>query len=107
MSTSASDDSASDEQHGEILKASSPGQEQIRIGMEVASLDGQSLGRVKEIQEGEFLLDRPMARDLWVPFSAVLATEDYTGNVRGPVQPTSVVLEVSSAHVDRQGWRHG
>jgi hypothetical protein len=36
----------------------------------------------------------------------VLATEDYSGNYRGPVQPTDVVLSVSAAHVDRQGWRH-
>jgi hypothetical protein len=106
VSTSGNDDSASGEQHGEILKASSPGPEQVRVGMEVSSLDGERLGKVKEIREGEFHLDRPMARDLWVPFSAVLATEDYTGNVRGPVQPTSVILEVSGAHIDRQGWRH-
>jgi hypothetical protein len=106
VSTSGSDDSASDGEHGEILKASSPGTDQIRIGMEVTSLDGQPIGRVKEIREAEFHLDRPMARDLWVPFSAVLATEDYTTSVRGPVEKASVVLEVSSAHIDRQGWRH-
>ncbi|MBV8718014.1 MAG: hypothetical protein JO020_32720 [Chloroflexi bacterium] len=106
MSTSANDDSAGDEQHGEILKASSPGREQIQVGMQVTSLDGQSLGRVKELAQEEFLLDRPMARDLWVPYTAVLATQDYTANTRGPVQPTSVVLEVSSAHVEAQGWRH-
>jgi hypothetical protein len=106
MSTSANDDSADGEQHGEILKASSPGREQLQVGMPVSSLDGQSIGRVKELAQNEFLLDRPMARDLWVPYSAVLATEDYTSNTRGPVQPTTVVLEVSGAHVDRQGWRH-
>jgi hypothetical protein len=102
---SPSDDSAADQEHGEILKASSPGPDQIRVGMEVSSLDGQQLGRVKHIAKDEFLLDRPMARDLWVPFSAVLATQDYTGNVHGPVQPVVVVLEVSGAHIDRQGWR--
>jgi hypothetical protein len=105
MSTSASDESADEPQRGEILKASSPGLNEIKIGMEVKSLDGQSIGHVKATVKDEFLLDRPMARDLWVPFSAVLATEDYSA-VHGPVQPTSVVLEVSSAHVDRQGWRH-
>jgi len=41
-----------------------------------------------------------------VPFTAVLATDDYTGNFRGPVQPTQVVLSVSAAHVDAQHWRH-
>jgi hypothetical protein len=91
---------------GETLEASGPGPNQVQVGMDVKSMDGQRVGRVKEVREQEFLVDRPMARDLWVPFGAVLATEDYSGNVRGPVQPTEVVLSVSSAHVDRQGWRH-
>ena len=91
---------------GEILKASSPGRDQLEVGMEVKTLDGHSVGKIKEIGATEFLVNRPLARDLWVPFSAILATEDYTGNFRGPVQLTDVVLEVSSAHVDRQGWRH-
>ena len=96
----------SESSEGEILKASAPGRGQVDIGMQVTSMDGESIGKVKEVGEGEFLVDRPLARDLWVPFSAVLATQDYTRNYRGPVQPTAVVLEVSAAHVDRQGWRH-
>jgi hypothetical protein len=100
----STDDSADPQWRGEILKASSPGTE-VRVGMDVNSLDGERVGRVKTIREGEFLLDRPMARDLWVPLSAVLATED-SSPVHGPVQPLAVVIEVSSAHIDRQGWRH-
>jgi hypothetical protein len=100
----STDDSADQPQHGEILKASSPSS-QVQVGMEVKSLDGESIGRVKTIREDEFLLDRPMARDLWVPLTAVLATED-SSPVHGPVSPAAVVLEVSSAHVDRQGWKH-
>ena len=91
---------------GEILKANSPGREQIKVGMDVSTIDGQRIGTVKEVRDTEFLLNRPLARDLWVPFAVVLATEDYSGNFRGPVQPTEVVLEVSGAHVDSQGWRH-
>ena len=90
---------------GEVLKASGPGASQIQLGMEVTSLDGERVGKVKEVGAREFLIDRPLARDLWVPFEAVLATEDYTGNMRGPVQPTAVVLNVSAAHVDAQDWR--
>ena len=101
----STDDSADQPQYGEILKASSPGPGQILVGMEVNSLDGERIGRVKTIREDEFLLDRPMARDLWVPMSAVLATED-SSPIHGPVEPTAVVLEVSSAHIDRQGWKH-
>jgi hypothetical protein len=82
-------------EEGEILKASGPGAGQIKVGMEVTSLDGQRIGRVKEVAAAEFLVDRPLARDVWVPFGAVLAT-----------QATSVVLNVSAAHVNAQGWRH-
>jgi hypothetical protein len=96
----------SSEHEGEILKANSPGREQVLVGMDVTTIDGQRIGKVKRIGNNEFLLDRPMARDLWVPFASVLATEDYTGNYHGPVQPTEVVLSVSGAHVDAQGWRH-
>jgi hypothetical protein len=73
---------------GETLKASGPGPNQVQVGMNVNSIDGQRIGHVKEVRDQEFLVDRPMARDLWVPFEAVLATEDYSGNYRGPVQPT-------------------
>ena len=104
---SPSDDSAEAEQQGEILKASEPGPTQVQVGMEVKSIDGHHIGKIKEIHPDEFLVDRPFARDLWVPFKSVLATEDYTSNFRGPVQPTSVVLTVSGAHIDSQGWRHG
>jgi len=93
-------------EEGEVLKASGPGPGQINVGMDVTSLDGERVGKVKEVRGEEFLVDRPLARDLWVPIGAVLATQDYSGNVRGPVQPTSVVLNVSAAHVDAQGWRH-
>jgi hypothetical protein len=105
MSTSPSDETADIEQRGEVLKASTPGQLQIKTGMEVAALDGERIGTVSKVRETEFLLERHMAHNLWVPFSCVLATEDYTANYRGPVQPTAVVLSVSSAHIDRQGWR--
>lgn len=75
--------------------------------MEVMALDGERVGRVKAIHPDEFLVDRPMARDLWIPFAAMLAAEDYNPNFRrGPVEPTAVVLNVTHAHVDRQGWRH-
>jgi|SRR5215471_1555781 hypothetical protein len=102
MSTSPSED---EQPSGEILKASSPGASEIKVGMQVTSLDGKHLGTVKEVRVEEFLLNRPLARDLWVPFSRVLSTEDY-GTYHGPVEDASVVLEVGSGHIDQQGWRH-
>jgi hypothetical protein len=90
---------------GGILKASSPGAHEIQVGMDVVSADGRPLGRVKEVREADFLLDRPMAHDLYVPFDKVLATpnrwEQYRG---GPRQPTEVVLAVAAFQVDDQGW---
>ncbi len=108
MSTSPGDESddAADSERGEILKASGPAA-RIEVGMDVSTFDGQRIGTVKEIRGDEFLLNRHLSRDLWVPMSAVMAAEDYTANYRGPVQPTTLVLDVSGAHVDRQGWRHG
>ena len=96
---------SSDREEGEILKANSPGRDQIQVGMGVTSIDGHFLGNVKEIRDDEFLLDRPLARDIWVPFTVILATEDFSSNTRA-VRPDEVVLTVSRAHIDTQGWRH-
>jgi hypothetical protein len=94
-------------QEGEILKANSLGPDQIHVGMEVMSIDGVPVGKVKEVRAKDFLLDRPMARDLYVPYSYVMATEDYGGTFRrGPTEPTEVVLTVSGSHIDNQGWQH-
>jgi len=76
--------------------------------MQVMSLDGERVGRVKEVRPDEFLVDRSMARDLWVPFSAMFAAEDYSANFRrGPAGEPAVVLSVEHAHIDDQRWRHG
>src|ERR1043166_5056192 len=92
---------------GEILKASSPGPEHIHKGMDVMSIDGERIGKVKAVRTDDFLIDRPLAHDLWVPFSAVLEAGEYGGAFRrGPTQPSEVVLNVSAAHVDSQGWPH-
>lgn len=92
---------------GDILKASGPGAEQITAGLDVVSIDGEHIGKVKEVGASEFLLDRPLARDLWVPFTAVVEAGEHGGSFRrGPTQPTEVVLSTSAGDVDHQGWRH-
>jgi hypothetical protein len=92
---------------GEILKANTLGPDQIRVGMDVMSINGHAVGKVKEVRADDFLLDRPLARDLYVPFSFVMAAEDYGGTFRrGPTAPTEVVLSVSEEHIDNQGWQH-
>ena len=90
----------------EILKASSPGQDQIHPGMDVVSIDGERIGKVKEVKAAEFLVDRPLAHDLWVPFASVVEAGEHGGAFRrGPTQASEVVLGVSHNHVDNQGWK--
>jgi len=92
---------------GGILKASSPGADQIAIGMTVSSVDGHEIGKVKEIAATEFLVDRPIVRDLWIPFSAIVETTDRGGTFRrGPTMATEVVLSVAYEDLHSQGWRH-
>jgi hypothetical protein len=111
---SESDNAASDAENlaanspsGEILKANSPGPEQILPGLDVVSIDGEHIGKVKEVRERDVRIDRPLARDLWVPFTSVVEAGEHGGTFRrGPRQPSEVVLGVSAAHVDEQGWPH-
>ncbi len=92
---------------GEILKASGPGAAQITLGMDVVSIDGQRIGKIKAVHAGEFLIDRPHARNLWVPFSAVVEAGEHGGAFRrGPTQPSEVVLMANADDIDHQGWRH-
>jgi osmotically-inducible protein OsmY/sporulation protein YlmC with PRC-barrel domain len=43
----------------------------LRRGMEVVDVHGELVGRVKEISEIEFLVDRRFARDVYIPFDAI------------------------------------
>ncbi|HZW04177.1 MAG TPA: BON domain-containing protein [Anaerolineaceae bacterium] len=61
-------------------------------GIEVVDREGLVLGRVKAVRADDFLLDRPLARDLYVPFSAVRSAEEH------------VVLTVRAEEVGQQGW---
>lgn len=65
---------------------------QIRVGMEVIGRDGENVGEVKEVRSHDFLVDRSMARDIYVPFSACQVT---SGQIR---------LNVRADEVDNQGW---
>jgi hypothetical protein len=95
------------EHDGEILKSNVGHLADVRVGMDVTSIDGEKLGTVKEIKGDTFLLNRPLARDLWVPLSAVMATQQYNSNFRrGMNESENVVLNVCEAHVDSQGWSH-
>ncbi len=64
----------------------------LHVGMEVVGNQGQHVGTVKEVRANDFLVDRPAARDVYIPFSAA--------NVTG----RQVRLNIRAAHVDKQGW---
>jgi hypothetical protein len=67
--------------------------ERMRENMDVVGADGEVVGGVKEISNNSFLMNRPMHRDLFVPFSAI---RSMSGN--------RVTLSVQANEVDDQGW---
>jgi hypothetical protein len=98
----------SPEPEGDILKANTFGPDLIQVGMTVTGSDGDHIGKVKLVRPQEFLIDRPMARDLWAPYTSVWAVQGRGDTFRrGPVPSAEVVLEVKAIDVERQGWRHG
>jgi hypothetical protein len=68
---------------------------QLTVGMPVLGSDMSEVGSVKEVRSNDFLLDRPMHRDVYVPFSAV---QNVSGN--------QVILNVLSNQVDNMNWPH-
>jgi hypothetical protein len=66
---------------------------QLAEGMNVFGADGQHVGVVKEIRERDFLLDRPMQRDVYVPFAFIRDTDG-----------DRVALMVRSDQIDQMGW---
>jgi len=67
--------------------------DQIRPGLDVIGSDKAIIGQVKEVRANDFLVDRSMRRDVYVPFSAV---QD--------VNQTGINLTVASHEIDDQGW---
>jgi hypothetical protein len=73
--------------------ASAVSRQNLGMGTDVFDAEGNSVGTVKEVRANDFLLDRPMARDLYVPFSAVQSTDGGR-----------VTLNVPDDQFDAQGW---
>ena len=66
---------------------------QIRETMDVVGSDGANIGTVKSVHGTDFHVDRPMGRDLFIPFSAVQT-----------VDGERVMLSVRASEVDEQHW---
>jgi hypothetical protein len=61
--------------------------------MEVVGSDGDLVGTVKQVRDNDFLVNRPLQRDVYVPFDAV--KDVATGKV---------VLNVQAGQVDYMNW---
>jgi hypothetical protein len=75
----------------------------VRVGMEVVGFDGEVVGTVKEVRDADFLVDRPLARDVYVPIEAVQAIVDATAS--DSVNPR-VILTIRAGSVGDQRWPH-
>jgi hypothetical protein len=70
-------------------------QEPPRVGMHVFDMFSAPVGRVKDVRTRDFLLARPWARDVYVPFDAVRERGETWLRVRVPY-----------THLGAQGWAH-
>ena len=66
---------------------------QVQAGMAVVGSDGRGAGKVKEVRDNDFVLDRRLARDLCVPFRAIREVESG-----------QVVLTMPAEDVNYQRW---
>ena len=66
---------------------------QVQLGMPVVGSDMKNVGLVKEIRDDDFLVDIPMHRDLYIPFSAVQNVED-----------DQAVLNIPAHQVSQMDW---
>jgi hypothetical protein len=66
---------------------------QVKLGMDVVGSDLDSVGTVKETRDSMFLIDRPLRRDVWAPYSAVQA-----------ITANQLVLTCAAGDVNDQGW---
>lgn len=68
-------------------------EDRVREGMQVVGSDEENIGRVKEVRHTDFLVDRTLARDIYVPYEAVQsASQDR------------VIITVPAGEVNDQGW---
>jgi hypothetical protein len=75
--------------------------EQVRPGMDVVGFDGEPVGTVKDVRGSDFLVDRPLARDVYVPIDAVQVIVTATGTEAGHPR---IILTVRADDVGDMGW---
>ena len=68
------------------------GRDEVQVGLEVFSSDGQHVGHVKDIRERDIVVSRSLAPDVFIPFESVAARE----------KPGRLRLRLPLAQVDAQ-----
>ena len=88
--------------NGEILKANLDiDASQIKPGMIVLGADREEIGSVKEVRTNDFLVDRKLKRDVYVPLHRVQRVGLLNQALVFEVQ---IQLDVDSHRVDDQHW---
>jgi len=75
----------------------------IKVGMRVRGIDCEDIGWVKEIRETDILVDRMLARDVYVPLEAIQAIVDASAST---AYYPHVVLTIPEHRVGDMGWPH-
>ena len=75
----------------------------LKEGLTVFGVDGEEVGTIKALGAGAFLVDRPLARDVYVPLEFVEAVLQDTQRL---ILGEFVRLTIPASQVDDMGWRH-
>ena len=67
----------------------------VEVGMAVLGVRGHTLGKVKDVDDGTILIDRPFQPDVRIPLTAVQA-----------VVADGVMLSETGIQVDDDWWAH-
>jgi hypothetical protein len=84
---------ASETATSDAAEAAPQGEIKVSDGMKVVAFDGTDIGRVQEVREEVFVLDRPRGADLLVPM-------DQVARIEGTV----VYLRIETGQVSKMGW---
>ena len=90
------------QQHGWLSANTRVEQSDVQVDMIVFDSEGERVGTVKAVRQTDFWLDRPLHRDVYVPFDAV-ARVILSG---ADLVEKQLVLNVTRKQIDSSGWRH-
>ncbi len=74
----------------------------VHEGMDVLGSDGVKVGTVKQIRDYDILVNRPLARDIHVPFSAI--DNVVPSGAIDKVAHEKVLLNIPADQVDKENW---